>query len=743
MSNRKKKHNNPQGNADQKAVQTQQANPEENIIKEQDTNPAEETAKVHDTEPAEEPAEVQDIEPAEKTPEVQDIEPAEETPEVQDIESAEESAEVQDTEAQDSEPTAQTTEEQAAVPAAKAAEHGTYDWMEEIREELQSLADKIERVAAGQSFEEAFMEDSEEASGEASAEQAAPARSKEDIQKELAEIKAQFTHTPMEMTPELEKLLHLDIKAKGKKDKKRGAQMLSVLAKHNFYANGITPVELRTTLEDLGPTYVKIGQIMSSRLDLLPANYCQELEKLRQSVKELDPAVARAIIEVETGKKIDEIYSEFRDEPIGSASIGQVHYGVLLDGRKVVTKVQRPLIAEIMEKDIELLKKLAPLVGGGSSSGKNSDAMDLVTILNELEKVTKEELDFRIEAANTRFFRDVILADGKVSCPEVIDELTTERIFTMTYVDGCSIGETEELVKQGLDPEEAGKDIVDSYLHQVFDVGIFHADPHQGNIMASEGKVYWIDFGMIGQITETDMNSIQDLVVGLLSNDSESMVNAVMTIGISKGQTDRNKLKDDLEAFCTKYMNVTSLNDIDFSAVLTEVCELAERHQIEMPGRYTMLARSFLTIEGVMEHLCPGLNLFELVSNKLVERVKRSFVLEKEIVALGRGVLDAGKKASRLPKLAADALNDIMKGRMKINLELTGYDDLLDALNEKINDVILIIVGCVLFSGGCRLCQTDIKPVTPNGMPLFAVIILILGISLILYALRRIFTYKK
>ena len=779
MSNRKKKHNNPQGNADQKAVQTQQANPEENIIKEQDTNPAEETAKVQDTEPAEEsakvqdiepaeesakvqdiepaeePAEVQDIEPAEKTPEVQDIEPAEETPEVQDIEpaeetpevqdieSAEESAEVQDTEAQDSEPTAQTTEEQAAVPAAKAAEHGTYDWMEEIREELQSLADKIERVAAGQSFEEAFMEDSAEASGEAGAEQAAPARSKEDIQKELAEIKAQFTHTPMEMTPELEKLLHLDIKAKGKKDKKRGAQMLSVLAKHNFYANGITPVELRTTLEDLGPTYVKIGQIMSSRLDLLPANYCQELEKLRQSVKELDPAVARAIIEVETGKKIDEIYSEFRDEPIGSASIGQVHYGVLLDGRKVVTKVQRPLIAEIMEKDIELLKKLAPLVGGGSSSGKNSDAMDLVTILNELEKVTKEELDFRIEAANTRFFRDVILADGNVSCPEVIDELTTERIFTMTYVDGCSIGETEELVKQGLDPEEAGKDIVDSYLHQVFDVGIFHADPHQGNIMASEGKVYWIDFGMIGQITETDMNSIQDLVVGLLSNDSESMVNAVMTIGISKGQTDRNKLKDDLEAFSTKYMNVTSLNDIDFSAVLTEVCELAERHQIEMPGRYTMLARSFLTIEGVMEHLCPGLNLFELVSNKLVERVKRSFVLEKEIVALGRGVLDAGKKASRLPKLAADALNDIMKGRMKINLELTGYDDLLDALNEKINDVILIIVGCVLFSGGCRLCQTDIKPVTPNGMPLFAVIILILGISLILYALRRIFTYKK
>jgi len=730
MSNRKKKHNDKQGKANQEAVQVQQGGPEDNSMKEQDTIPAEESAKVQDIEPEEESVKEQDAEPAGEIVQEQDSEPEEESAKEHDAEPEEESVKEQESGSAE-----ETVKAQDTVPEKKAAENGKYDWVEEIKEELQALTDKIERAVAGQAFEEASEEEG--------AEQAAPARSKEDIQRELAEIKAQFTHTPMEMTPELEKLLHLDIKAKGKKDKKRGAQMLSVLAKHNFYANGITPVELRTTLEDLGPTYVKIGQIMSSRLDLLPANYCQELEKLRQSVKELDPAVARAIIEVETGKKIDEIYSEFRDEPIGSASIGQVHYGVLLDGRKVVTKVQRPLIAEIMEKDIELLKKLAPLVGGGSSSGKNSDAMDLVTILNELEKVTKEELDFRIEAANTRFFRDVILAGGNVSCPEVIDELTTERIFTMTYVDGCSIGETEELVKQGLDPEEAGKDIVDSYLHQVFDVGIFHADPHQGNIMASEGKVYWIDFGMIGQITETDMNSIQDLVVGLLSNDSESMVNAVMTIGISRGQTDRNKLKDDLEAFCTKYMNVTSLNDIDFSAVLTEVCELAERHQIEMPGRYTMLARSFLTIEGVMEHLCPGLNLFELVSNKLVERVKRSFVLEKEIVALGRGVLDAGKKASRLPKLAADALNDIMKGRMKINLELTGYDDLLDALNEKINDVILIIVGCVLFSGGCRLCQTDIKPVTPNGMPLFAVIILILGISLILYALRRIFTYKK
>ena len=144
-----------------------------------------------------------------------------------------------------------------------------------------------------------------------------------------------------------------------------------------------------------------------------------------------------------------------------------------------------------------------------------------------------------------------------------------------------------------------------------------------------------------------------------------------------------------------------------------------------------------------MEQLCPELNLFELISDKLMDRVKKSFSLEKEIMNLGKGVLDTGRKVSKIPEVISDALTDIIKGRLKINLELTGYEDLLADLNEKINDLILVIVGCVLFSGGCRLCQTEIKPVTPNGMPLIAVIILILGISLILFAIKRIFHKKK
>ena len=706
--------------------------------KKKNSHPADNNVPVQNENPAENPVEIKDADPAENPVEIQDVTPSEEPVENQDTAPAEETADTADT--KDSEDTDPAEEPETINPArTESVEQSVEDitdrkkdWMEELKEELQSINETIKRGARIEAEAEEADQSTEP-----------PARSKDDMQRELEQMKSGFEHTPLEMTPELQKLLQQDIKEKGKKEKKRGAEMLSVLAKHNFYANGITPVELRTTLEDLGPTYVKIGQIMSSRVDLLPQSYCQELEKLRQNVKELDPAVARAVIEVETGKKIEEIYSEFRDDPIGSASVGQVHYGVLLDGTKVVTKVQRPLIAEMMAKDFELLKKLAPMVGGVASAEDGEDAMDLVTIVNEFEKVTKEELDFRVEAANTKFFKDVILADGQVSCPSVIDELTTERIFTMTYVDGCSIAEKDKLIEQGIDPIQAGRDIVESYLHQVFDVGIFHADPHQGNIMASDGKVEWIDFGMIGQITEADMNALQDLVIGLLTGDVEGMTNGVLAIGTSSAHTDRAKLRDDLEYLSNKYMNVTSLSEIDFSAVLGEVCDLADKHHIVMPGRYTMLVRSFLTIEGVMEQLCPELNLFELISDKLMDRVKKSFSLEKEIMNLGKGVLDTGRKVSKIPEIVSDALTDIIKGRLKINLELTGYEDLIGELNEKINDLILVIVGCVLFSGGCRLCQTDIKPVTPNGMPLIAVIILILGISLILFAIKRIFHKKK
>ena len=500
--------------------------------------------------------------------------------------------------------------------------------------------------------------------------------------------------------------------------KGRGIEILGVFAKHNFYANGLTPEELRTTLEDLGPTYVKIGQIMSSRLDLLPESYCKELEKLRQNVQELDPALARAVIEQETGKKIDEIYSEFRDKPLGSASVGQAHYAVLKDGRKVVTKVSNV---------------------GGSSEDDNQ--MDLVEVIEEFEKVTEEELDFRVEAANTRYFKENVIEDEtKITCPEVIEELTTERIFTMTFVDGYSISKRDKIIEDGFDVEEIGRSIVDSYVHQVLDVGTFHADPHQGNLMVQResGVPEWIDFGMIGRITESDIKVIQQLVLAVLEKDVETIANAVMSLGAASPKTNRDRLIEDLDVFMDQYVNVTSIDDLDISLLFEEICTLADKHHVKMPGRFTMLVRSLATIEGVIEELCPSLNLFEIISGKLMDRAKQSFDLEQELLSVGKDALEISKKAARIPAQVSDVLKGVARGRTKINLELTGYEELLNKGGDSIRNIVLALFACIVFIGSCVLCLADITPKAPGGMPAIAAIGLIFSVALAIYTIQSI-----
>ena len=577
-------------------------------------------------------------------------------------------------------------------------------------------------------------------------EESSEPKSKEEIQKELNRRKKKFLHSRVEFSDKLKNLLSKDIAEAETKEKRRSAEIMGILAKHNFYANGFTPEELRSTLEDLGPTYVKIGQIMSSRVDMLPESYCRELEKLRQNVRELDPEIAKAVIEQETGKKIDEIYSEFRDKPLGSASIGQAHYGVLKDGTKVVTKVQRPLIAEMMRKDFALLKKLTStldLVSETDEDGETEKMVDLYEVIDELEKVTEEELDFRIEAENTRFFKENCIHDEeKISCPTVIDELTTERIFTMTFVDGYSISKRDRVIEEGYDVDEIGTIIIENYLYQVLDVGTFHADPHQGNIMISQGKPVWIDFGIIGHVTESDVNTIQTLILSLIDMDLDGLVNGICSLGAASPKTNRAKLVEDVDIFMSKYASVTNLEELDTSSLLEEIMDLAAKHHISLPGRFTMLVRSIATIEGVLEEFCPQLNLFTLLTDRFMERAKKSFDLKAELAAGGKEFLAMSKKAVKIPMLASDALNTFVKGRSKVTIEVTGYEELLKKGAKTLKNLVLALFACILFIGSCILCTADIGPKTTGGIPFIAGIGLVVSIGLGIYVVKKM-TKKK
>ncbi|MBR2528629.1 MAG: hypothetical protein IKE58_09200 [Blautia sp.] len=562
---------------------------------------------------------------------------------------------------------------------------------------------------------------------------------KRELKKEM--VANQYQQNIQELSEDLKRLLAGDISSMQKREKKRSGEILSIFAKHNFYAGGFTPLELRTTLEDLGPTYVKIGQIMSSRVDLLPESYCQELQSLRQNVKPLDPAIARAVIEQETGKKIEEIFREFQDEPLGSASIGQAHYGVLLDGTRVVTKVQRPLIADMMRKDFVLLKKLAGLVSG--VSGDDDNQLDLVSVLEELEAVTEEELDFRVEADHTRFFKENCIEDEeKITCPTIIDELSTERIMTMTFVDGYSVSHRDLLIQDGYDVNELGMVLIDNYIHQVLDVGTFHGDPHQGNIMVTQGKPCWIDFGMIGHISDSNINLIQDLIIALIEGDTETLVSSVMSMGAASPKTNRSKLIEDAEAFLDRYMNVTNLAELDTAVLLGDLMDVAAANYITLPSEYTMLVRSLATFEGVLEELCPDLNLFEKLSNKMMDRMKQNFDLQQSLLSAGKEALSLGKKTAKIPVFAADALKNLVKGRMKLNLELTGYQDIVDSLQETTRNIVLAVFSCVLFFGSSIMCLSDIEPKMLFGMPIISFIGFIFSIALGIYTIIKM-TPKK
>ena len=631
------------------------------------------------------------------------------------------------------------------VEACRAELSRTEQAVQEVKSEIESSKKKIftatkeiAEARKAQANQRKQVKEAERREKQQKRQEAAT-KSKEERQQELERRKAQLQHTKAEMGEKLKRLMSGELKAMEKYKKTRAAEIMAVFAKHNFYANGFTPVELRTTLEDLGPTYVKIGQIMSSRVDMLPESYCKELEKLRQNVKELDPEIAKAVIEQETGRKIDDIFLEFRDKPLGSASIGQAHLAVLKDGTKVVTKVQRPLIADMMREDFVLLKKLAGMVNTVSEAdGDGEQMVDLLSVIEELEKVENEELDFRVEAENTRFFKENCIDDEeKISCPTVIDELTTERLFTMTFVDGYSIAKRDRLIEDGYDPEQIGSVILDNYIHQVLDVGTFHGDPHQGNIMVSHGKPVWIDFGMIGRITEQDVNIIQSLIMSLIERDLDALVNAIMSMGATSPKTDRNKLVQDADIMFDKYMNVTNLDELDLAALLTEITDLASKHHISLPGKYTMLVRSIATIEGVIEQLCPELNLFQQITDRIMERMRKSFDIEQELISAGKDVLELGKKVQKMPGLAYDALNNAVKGRLKLNFELTGYEEILKSLGDTAKSVVMALFACVLFVGSAILSTADIQPKTPDGQPLIAAGGLVFSIALAIYTVKH------
>ena len=514
-------------------------------------------------------------------------------------------------------------------------------------------------------------------------------------------------------------------------------EILQVLARHDI-VKGMTPEKLRNIVEDLGPTFVKLGQIMSMRQDMLPAAYCRELSKLRTEVSPMPFDEVRQVIEEEYDTRLERVFASFDRQPVGAASIAQAHAAVLRDGSPVVVKVQRQGIRDVMARDIQLLRKAARILKAASSAG---NALDFGVILNEMWAVAQQEMDFLIEARNAGEFYKLNQDVAYVTCPQIHSQVTTSRVLVMEYIEGFDLDRPDILTDNGYDLEEIGLKLADNYVKQIIDDGFFHADPHPGNLRIREGQIVFLDLGMMGRLSQRDKALFRQAVRAIAEHNVNALKDVLLTLGVHNGRINHTRLYGDIEDLLTQYGSM-GLADMDLGRMLEEFLGLANSHGISMPEGVTMLTRGMLTIQGVLASLAPELNLVQIMANRMLGEAARDFDLLAELKDGGKTLAASGRKAVALPAQLSDLLGMTIKGQTKVNLELTGSDEPLAQVDRMVNKLVLALLSAALLVGSSLICTTDMKPKL-LGIPMLAAFGFFIALILMGYLLVDTFRKKR
>ena len=482
-------------------------------------------------------------------------------------------------------------------------------------------------------------------------------------------------------------------------------EMVEVLRERDI-VHGITPEKLRLILEDLGPTFVKLGQIMSMRPDFLPQEYCDELMKLQTEASPLPFSVIEKVIEQEYQRRWTRIFRSIDEEALGSASIAQVHCAVLLDGEKVVIKVQRPGVHDVMSKDIVLLKRAAGIL---KILGPAQDVVDFSMVLDELWAIAKQEMDFVMEANHIEEFRHANQDADFVSCPKVYRHLTTPHVLVMEYVDGIQIDDVAGLKAAGIDARRIGERLGENYVKQIVEDGYFHADPHPGNIWVRGGKIVWLDLGMMGRLSNKDRAAIRKAIFALAQHDVFEMKAAVLSLGVPQERIDHARLYQDIDALIAQY------GDLDFRSLKMgilsrQIMNVLRSHHIAIAPGISMFCRGVMTIEGVMRLVCPEVSFVEILARSMELSFAKGFNWREEAGKAKREGYILLRKSLQLPEQISDILKMTLSGQTKVNLELTGADEPLARLNKMINKLIIALLSAALLLGSSTICTTQMTP---------------------------------
>jgi ubiquinone biosynthesis protein len=502
------------------------------------------------------------------------------------------------------------------------------------------------------------------------------------------------------------------------RDADRLRQIVVILVKHGFGdviarigLGGLAPASkegeerkkitfaerLRVTLQDLGPSFIKLGQIVSTRADLLPPEVISELKKLQDDVPPMPIAEVRATIEETLGSPVDEVYRGFEEKPLACASIGQVHRARLPQGdgeTDVVVKVQRTRARETIERDLDLLYLLARLIERAIPESKIYSPVGLV---GEFDRSITTELDFTIEADNAEVFSKNFAESAMVRFPRVYREVSGKKVLTLEYFAGKKI---DAAIAAGVSGKAIARRALQVIAQMVFEDGFFHADPHPGNVLIlGEGEepiLGLLDLGLVGRLTEEMRDRIVELMAAAIRTDTEAMADALLAIGRPRAKVDLPAFRAEVERIAQRYLG-KALREIEVSALIRDLVQGAVKFEIEMPTELTMMGKALMTVEGVGKEIDPELDVYAELRPYFLRLFMRRFHPDRLGRDLLRGMAQLGTTASNLPRQVHEILEDLRTGRLEVRAADPGLPKAADRLGRRI--FAAVAVGAFTLSG--------------------------------------------